>query len=93
MNALFFISSLEQSNLINYVPSNDFSFYDQVLDTAYDFGVIPERYNICEPGFETYFAMARGIQKNGKDVASNVRGLFLPKVKISQWSFQSLFLC
>ncbi|MEE8517987.1 MAG: 5-methyltetrahydropteroyltriglutamate--homocysteine S-methyltransferase [Dehalococcoidia bacterium] len=47
---------------ITHVPSNDFSFYDQVLDTTAMVGAIPERYG-HEGGpvdLATYFAMARG---------------------------------
>ncbi len=43
-------------------PSNDFSFYDHVLDTAVMLGAIPRRYG-CASGpvpLSTYFAMARG---------------------------------
>lgn len=44
-------------------PSNDFSLYDHVLDTAFMVGAVPERYRRGLPGasqLETYFAMARG---------------------------------
>ncbi|PRW63189.1 5-methyltetrahydropteroyltriglutamate--homocysteine S-methyltransferase [Actinopolyspora mortivallis] len=45
------------------VPSNTFSYYDQVLDTAVTFGAIPERYRALglDP-LDTYFAMARGVE-------------------------------
>ncbi|MFI6903612.1 5-methyltetrahydropteroyltriglutamate--homocysteine S-methyltransferase [Nonomuraea sp. NPDC050394] len=39
------------------LPSNTFSFYDQVLDTAVLLGAVPERYLAAE---DPYFAMARG---------------------------------
>ena len=29
---------------ITYISSNDFSFYDNVLDTAFLFGIVPQRY-------------------------------------------------
>ena len=48
---------------INYIPSNDFSFYDNVLDAAVLFNIIPERYSSLNlSGLETYFTMARGYQ-------------------------------
>ena len=54
---------------ITYISSNDFSFYDNVLDTAFLFNIIPQRYkdlNLSDIG--TYFAMARGYQGgNGND--------------------------
>jgi 5-methyltetrahydropteroyltriglutamate--homocysteine methyltransferase len=63
-----------QKNLgIDIIPSNDFSFYDQVLDHSLMFGAIPQRYNPvvtktdnCE--LDLYFAMARGYQKEGLDI-------------------------
>jgi 5-methyltetrahydropteroyltriglutamate--homocysteine methyltransferase len=49
---------------IKHVPSNDFSFYDQVLDTIALVGAVPERYGFTgdKVDLATYFAMARGIQ-------------------------------
>lgn len=54
---------------IDYIPSNDFSFYDITLDTAALLGIIPKRYldlNLSE--LDTYLAMARGYQGNSGDV-------------------------
>uniref|UniRef100_A0A2P2LBI0 Cobalamin-independent methionine synthase MetE N-terminal domain-containing protein n=1 Tax=Rhizophora mucronata TaxID=61149 RepID=A0A2P2LBI0_RHIMU len=47
---------------IKYIPSNTFSYYDQVLDTTAMLGAVPERYgwNGGEIGFDIYFSMARG---------------------------------
>ncbi|XP_073066823.1 5-methyltetrahydropteroyltriglutamate--homocysteine methyltransferase-like isoform X2 [Primulina eburnea] len=47
---------------IKYIPSNTFSYYDQVLDTTAMLGAVPSRYNWSgtEIGFSTYFSMARG---------------------------------
>ncbi|THU74109.1 hypothetical protein C4D60_Mb04t29880 [Musa balbisiana] len=47
---------------IKYIPSNTFSYYDQVLDTTAMLGAVPERYNFTggEIGFDIYFSMARG---------------------------------
>jgi 5-methyltetrahydropteroyltriglutamate--homocysteine methyltransferase len=57
---------------IDLVPSNDFSFYDQVLDALALIGVVPERYGHTsgQVGLETYFAMARGRQADGVDVTA-----------------------
>ncbi|MGP3957123.1 5-methyltetrahydropteroyltriglutamate--homocysteine S-methyltransferase [Nonomuraea sp. 3N208] len=41
------------------LPSNTFSLYDQVLDTAVLLGAVPERYHAAE---DPYFAMARGTE-------------------------------
>lgn len=42
------------------LPSNTFSLYDHVLDTAVLLGAVPERYRAAE---DPYFAMARGTQE------------------------------
>ena len=49
---------------ITCIPSNDFSLYDHVLDTAVMVGAIPEAYGWTggKPSLTTYFAMARGSQ-------------------------------
>ncbi|MBP2705119.1 5-methyltetrahydropteroyltriglutamate--homocysteine S-methyltransferase [Microbispora sp. RL4-1S] len=41
------------------LPSNTFSYYDHVLDTAVLLGAVPERYR-RDDDLATYFAMARG---------------------------------
>jgi len=55
---------------IDIPPSNDFSLYDHVLDTAFAFDAIPERYRplLHEEPLAAYFAMARGHQADGIDV-------------------------
>jgi 5-methyltetrahydropteroyltriglutamate--homocysteine methyltransferase len=47
---------------IDLIPSNDFSFYDQMLDTTALVGAVPRRFGHAggEVGLDTYFAMARG---------------------------------
>jgi 5-methyltetrahydropteroyltriglutamate--homocysteine methyltransferase len=47
---------------IDHVPSNDFSLYDHVLDTAVMLGAIPERFRPIADPMARYFAMARGLQ-------------------------------
>ena len=63
---------LQKDAGIEIIPSNDFSFYDQVLDTIAHVGAIPERYNFDggQIDLTTYFAMARGLQKDGEDVTA-----------------------
>lgn len=59
---------LLDSGLTNFT-SNHFSFYDQMLDAAFLFNVIPE--NIAEldlPDLDKYFALARGYQGKKGDV-------------------------
>ena len=47
---------------IDQIPSNDFSLYDHVLDTAAMLGAVPSRFGWSGEtvDLETYFAMARG---------------------------------
>ena len=47
---------------VDFIPSNDFSFYDHVLDTTAMVGAVPERFQWKGPSVDlsTYFAMARG---------------------------------
>jgi 5-methyltetrahydropteroyltriglutamate--homocysteine methyltransferase len=61
---------LQKDAGIDFIPVNDFSYYDHVLDMSCLLGVVPERYNWSDTNvdFDTYFAMARGSQKNGRDV-------------------------
>ncbi len=61
--------NIQKNAGIDYISSNDFSFYDMVLDTAALLGIVPRRYkelNISE--LDTYFAMARGYQGDSGDV-------------------------
>jgi len=54
---------------IDLIPSNDFSFYDQVLDLTLTVGAIPARYHSLlnkvdnNYSLDLYFAMARGFQQ------------------------------
>jgi len=66
---------LQKKTGINLIPSNDFSFYDQVLDMSFTVGAIPERYhevilNKNNSELDLYFAMARGYQKEGIDITA-----------------------
>jgi len=56
---------------VSVIPSNDFSFYDQVLDTCVMVGAIPEAYGWHGGAvpLATYFAMARGAQGAQHDEA------------------------
>lgn len=61
---------LQKNNGIDYIPSNDFSFYDHILDMIATVGGVPKRFGFegGEIDLDLYFAMARGSQKNGLDV-------------------------
>ena len=47
---------------ICYIPSNDFSLYDNILDTSILLNVIPKRFENFE-NEELYFALARGTKE------------------------------
>ena len=60
---------LQQENGISLIPANDFSFYDNMLDTAVLLNAVPERYRALSLSpLDTYFAMARGYQGEHGDV-------------------------
>lgn len=54
---------------LDFIPSNDFSFYDNMLDTAVLLNIVPSRYSsLGLSPLDTYFAMARGYQGEAGDV-------------------------
>ena len=55
---------IQQKAGIDHIPSNDFSLYDQMLDTIVLLGAVPERFGHKGGAvpLELYFAMARGRQ-------------------------------
>lgn len=64
---------LQKDAGIDLIPSNDFSFYDQMLDMSLTVGAIPERYDEVSKSkteLDLYFAMARGYQKNFLDITA-----------------------
>ena len=63
---------IQKENGIDLITSNDFSFYDQVLDTICLLGAVPDRYNWQgdDVDLKTYFAMARGSQTKELDVSA-----------------------
>ena len=69
---------IQQTAGIDIIPSNDFSFYDHVLDTTMMVGAIPARYAALVDGNELdlYFAMARGYQSGGIEI---------PAMEMTKW--------
>ena len=61
--------TLQRNAGLDHIPSNDFSFYDQVLDTIAMVGAVPPRFGWDGDtvDLETYFNMARGIQEKDVD--------------------------
>lgn len=66
----------QKSAGIEFISSNDFSFYDNTLDQAVLLNIVPKRYRELELSeLEKYFAIARGYQ--GKK--GNVKALAMKK--------------
>ena len=64
---------LQKEANIDFIPSNDFSFYDQILDMIATVGAVPKRYDHKageEIDLDLYFSMARGRQDGVKDVVA-----------------------
>ena len=68
---------------LDVVPSNDFSYYDQVLDACAMVGAVPERFpwDGETVDLDTYFAMARGLQE--KDLAGEGSGV--QAMEMTKW--------
>ena len=56
---------------IDHIPSNDFSYYDHVLDTTIMAGAVPDRFHWDgdHVNLELYFYMARGFHSKKKESA------------------------
>ena len=70
--------ALQKETGVGAIPCNDFSLYDQMLDMSRHLGVVPSRYKWSggKVDLPTYFAMARGTQRQGIDV---------PAMEMSKW--------
>ena len=70
--------NIQQAAGVDVIPSNDFSFYDHVLDTTLMVGAIPQRYSQLQnpTDFDLYFAMARGTQQGD---------INLPAMEMTKW--------
>lgn len=65
--------AVQSKNNIQVLPSNDFSLYDQVLDTTWMVGAIPQRFRPLQgriSELDLYFAMARGWQSDSEQYAA-----------------------
>lgn len=88
---------LQKSAGIQHIPSNDFSFYDHVLDTIAMTGAVPARYQWKggKVDLATYFAMARGAQVSGANTHVHADGqtcnhdhgpkLDVPAMEMTKW--------
>ncbi|RMZ87692.1 hypothetical protein DV736_g5084, partial [Chaetothyriales sp. CBS 134916] len=70
---------LQKDAGVDIIPSNDFAFYDQVLDHIQLFGVVPERYTKYKlDPIDEYFALGRGLQKPAE-------GIDVPSLEMVKW--------
>ncbi|WP_425903757.1 5-methyltetrahydropteroyltriglutamate--homocysteine S-methyltransferase [Agrobacterium radiobacter] len=84
---------LQQEKGISHIPSNDFSLYDHVLDTAVMVGAIPSLYGRAggDVSLSTYFAMARGSQSDGHAGCGHAHeghshhGHGVPALEMTKW--------
>ena len=73
---------LQKEAGVDIIPSNDFSFYDQVLDLSLLFNVIPDRYTKYDLSpIDTLFAMGRGLQRKATETEKAVDVTALEMVK------------
>lgn len=75
---------------IQVMPSNDFSLYDQVLDTSVMVGAIPAIYQALgtADSLDVYFAMARGTRTDDADAGcthGHGRGGDVPAQEMTKW--------
>jgi 5-methyltetrahydropteroyltriglutamate--homocysteine methyltransferase len=73
---------LQKAAGVDIIASNDFSFYDHILDTSLLFNVIPERYTKYElQPIDVLFAMGRGLQRKATETSKAVDVTALEMVK------------
>ncbi|KAI5298024.1 methionine-synthesizing 5- methyltetrahydropteroyltriglutamate--homocysteine methyltransferase, partial [Ascosphaera atra] len=68
---------------VDMIPSNDFAYYDHVLDHIQLFGASPERYTKYNLNpVDEYFAMGRGLQKAATD---DQPAIDVPSLEMVKW--------
>lgn len=67
---------LQQKLGLQHIPSNDFSFYDHVLDAACMVGAVPSRYGSVGQRVDLpiYFRLARGVYRDTSLASTNPAG-------------------
>src|SRR5882762_2625541 len=77
----------QQTAGIDLIPSNDFSLYDQMLDTCALVGAVPERFQWQDETVKlsTYFAMARGVTTNGIGHADSAHNGSATALEMTKW--------
>lgn len=73
---------LQQAAGVDVIASNDFSYYDQVLDLSLLLNVVPDRYTKYElEPIDVLFAMGRGLQRKATETTKAVDVTALEMVK------------
>ncbi|UCH83939.1 MAG: 5-methyltetrahydropteroyltriglutamate--homocysteine S-methyltransferase [Candidatus Latescibacterota bacterium] len=77
---------LQKDAGIDHIPSNEFSLYDHVLDTAAMVGAVPPRFGWKDKTVDltTYFAMARGVQEKHAS-SDGGAGISAPAMEMTKW--------
>ena len=80
----------QEARGVTVIPSNDFSFYDHVLDISVMVGAIPARYGWQggDVGLDTYFAMARGSNGHAEGCGPGCtfrHGGGIPALEMTKW--------
>jgi 5-methyltetrahydropteroyltriglutamate--homocysteine methyltransferase len=73
---------LQKEEGLEHIPSGEFTLNDRVLDTAQQFGVIPQRYQHIKDPLQQFFAMGRGIQKAATETTEKVD---VPAQEMKKW--------
>jgi 5-methyltetrahydropteroyltriglutamate--homocysteine methyltransferase len=78
---------IQQAAGIDLIPSNDFSLYDQMLDTCALVGAVPERFHWQgdNVNLTTYFAMARGVSQQNDQHAGCDHGNPATALEMTKW--------
>ena len=81
---------LQAEKGIDIIPSNDFSFYDHVLDHAVMVGVIPQGYGWASGPvtLESYFALARGTAGSNQALGIDPEAKWqdnMPALEMTKW--------
>ncbi|KAI8366796.1 5-methyltetrahydropteroyltriglutamate-homocysteine S-methyltransferase [Radiomyces spectabilis] len=73
---------LQKEQGLEHIPSGEYTLYDRVLDTAQQFGAIPQRYQHIKNPLEQFFAMGRGLQKAATETTEKVD---VPAMEMKKW--------
>ncbi|CAN6639704.1 5-methyltetrahydropteroyltriglutamate--homocysteine methyltransferase [Trichomonascus vanleenenianus] len=74
---------LQKAAGVDIIASNDFSYYDQVLDLSLLFNAVPERYTKYNlPAIDTLFAMGRGLQR---PATADSPAVDVPALEMVKW--------